>query len=212
MFANLNGGVLHPVVPHPVQNEAGDTPLIFRPLFVSFDYCHVTKNVRNQYVDRAFVINEEKISGEYLMKLRTLQQGKLLRLVRSLTRKYTSPNNLERQKVKYAMDVFRPAIIAAFKTLKENKEPGFEDVQPTIVFLEVFGKWISIHDISSSSEHITQRLPVKKPFYSSNDDRLAWLTNDFIEFLENWRTDMLRRVRATTDEEEKKNQTAVFNK
>ena len=48
MFARLNSGKLHPVVPHPLQKEAQETPLIYRPLFVSFDSTHVIKNVRNQ--------------------------------------------------------------------------------------------------------------------------------------------------------------------
>ena len=145
MFANLNGGTLHPVVPHPIQKEAGKPPLVFRPLFVSFDSCHGTKNVRNQYVYCTFVINGEEISGKYLRQLKTLQEGNSLCPVHNLTRKHTNPNNLERQKVKYAMDVFPPDVIATFKMLAENNEAGFENVQPTIKFLEVFGNWISNH-------------------------------------------------------------------
>ena len=204
MFANLNGGTLHPVVPHPIQKEAGKPPLVFRPLFVSFDSCHGTKNVRNQYVYRTFVINGEEISGKYLRQLKTLQEGNLLCPVRKLTRKHTNPNNLERQKVKYAMDVLLPDVIATFKMLAENNEAGFENVQPTIKFLEVFGQLIAIHDVSSTSEHITKRLAVKKPFYSSDDERLLWLTTGFVDFLDNWRTDMLSRVRVEPNKEEKK--------
>ncbi len=205
MFTRLNGGVLHPVVPHPVQKVADNEVSIYRPFFLSFDSCHVIKNVRNQYLDRTFLINGKRVSSDYLRSLKALQEGKLVRPVRSLTRKHTAPNNLERQKVKYATDIFRPDVTAAFKTLHDNREPGFEDVESTIEFLEIFGKWISIHDVSNCSEHITQRLPVKKPFYSSDDERLTWLTTDFIGFLDGWRTDMLQRVGKETGIEEKKN-------
>ena len=98
------------------------------------------------------------------------------------------PNNLERQKVKYAMDIFRSEVIASIKTLAENKKPGFENVTATVEFMEVFSKWIAIHDISSTKEHITQRLAVKMPFYSSDDERLTWLTTD-----ESWKAGTRKR-------------------
>ena len=112
----------------------------------------------------------------------------MVRPVRSLTRKHVDPNNLERQKVKYAMDIFRSEVIASIKTLAENKKPGFENVTAIVEFMEVFSKWIAIHDISSTKEHITQRLAVKMPFYSSDDERLTWLTTD-----ESWKAGTRKR-------------------
>ena len=112
----------------------------------------------------------------------------MVRPVRSLTRKHVDPNNLERQKVKYAMDIFRSEVIASIKTLAENKKPGFEHVTAIVEFMEVFSKWIAIHDISSTKEHITQRLAVKMPFYSSDDERLTWLTTD-----ESWKAGTRKR-------------------
>ncbi|EEC16581.1 hypothetical protein IscW_ISCW024749, partial [Ixodes scapularis] len=41
---HLCGGQLAPVVQHPVDPT--------RPLFLSFDYCHILKNVRSQFLDR----------------------------------------------------------------------------------------------------------------------------------------------------------------
>jgi hypothetical protein len=73
----------------------------------------------------------------------------MFRPVRSLTRKHLEPYNLEREKVKFAIDIFRPEMIASLKMLAENSEPEFEGVTPTVEFLEVFSKWIAIHDISS---------------------------------------------------------------
>ena len=46
MFKEMNGGILHFVVPHPVDKRAADlkTPTIFRLLFLSFDPVHGMKN------------------------------------------------------------------------------------------------------------------------------------------------------------------------
>nr|XP_037284760.1 uncharacterized protein LOC119177371 [Rhipicephalus microplus] len=42
-FSSLSGGQIQPVVEHPL--DAG------RPLFLSFDYCHIIKNIRSQFLD-----------------------------------------------------------------------------------------------------------------------------------------------------------------
>ena len=105
--------------------------------------------------------------------------------------------------MKYVTELFRPDITAALKTRFEKREPGFKELQPTIELLEVFGKWITIHDVSNCSEHITQRLSTKKPFYLSNHEWLTRATTDFIEILDDWRVDMLQRVAEATDKEEK---------
>ena len=41
--------------------------------------------------------------------------------------------------------------------------------------MENMQRWIAIHDISSTKEHILKRLPDKKPFYSEEDERLDFL-------------------------------------
>ena len=40
--------------------------------------------------------------------------------------------------------------------------PGFENLDATVTFLEIFHKWVAIHDVSSTTEHIFQRFPLKK--------------------------------------------------
>lgn len=53
--------------------------------------------------------------------------------------------------------------------------------------METFHRWISIHDVSSSKEHILKRLPDKKPFYSADDESLDWLENELCPWLEEWK-------------------------
>jgi hypothetical protein len=65
MFALMNSssstpdGHKIPVVLHPVDSVAASLqwPCIFRPLFLSYDSVHILKNVRNQFIDREFLIN-----------------------------------------------------------------------------------------------------------------------------------------------------------
>lgn len=217
LFTLLNNGTLSHVVRHPVQSGATEEEIRdygFRPLFLCFDYCHVLKNVKHQFFDRNFHINGEMVTAKFLKTIFQQQSGELLVLLRGMTCKHMNPTSVEKQKVKPAMDVFRQEAIAAIKVHAELGTEGFafEDIEGTVKFMETFGRWISIHDVSSSKEYILKRLPDKKPFYSSNDERLDWLENDFCPWLENWKEDVEKEIKKVpktnkdmTSEEKKNN-------
>ena len=192
MFTLMNNDSLSHVVRHPVQTSATEEnrDYGFRPLFLCFDYCHIFKNVKHQFFDRNFHINNQMVTPKFLKKIFEMQTGDLLKPVRGLTRKHISPTSVEKQKVKPAMDVFRSDAIAAIRMHAELGSKGFEDVDSTIEFMEKFQRWISIHDISSTTEHILKRLPDKKPFYSADDDRLDFLENEFCNWLEQWKEEV----------------------
>lgn len=82
-----------------------------------------------------------------LRKLLNLQSKNLLKLVYNLTPKHLSPNNLERQKVKLAVDLFRPEVIPALETCAEMKLPGFENIAELVNFLKDGGRWWNYHDV-----------------------------------------------------------------
>ena len=94
------------------------------------------------------------------------------------------PNNLERQKVNIAIDIFRPDVIATLQMFAAQKVKGFEDVKGLITFLQTFQKWFALHDVSSTAEFIRKRLPDKMPYYSTDDERLTWLSDDFFTLLD----------------------------
>lgn len=71
-----------------------------RVIFLSFDYTHLLKNIRNQFHDRDFLIDGRRVSWKYIRMIHDMQETMLLKLARSLTRKHIDPSNLERQKVK----------------------------------------------------------------------------------------------------------------
>lgn len=104
----------HPVQPY-TEKELERMPFIFRPLFLSYDYCHVTKNIRNQFLDRNFHINGKEISSKYATHIFDLQKDELAKQVRHSTEKHAWPNPLEKQKVKPAMDMFRPEVTATIE-------------------------------------------------------------------------------------------------
>ncbi len=133
MFTILNNGV-PPVdrVLHPADPS--------RWLFVSFDYCHILKNWRNQWLDRDFIMNGVRINADPLLKLLTLQHKNLLQLAYKLTNKHLYPNNLERQKVQPAVDIFQLDVVAALRTCSDMNLTGFCNIEETVRFQQLAGK------------------------------------------------------------------------
>ena len=193
MFTLMHDGSLCNVVRHPVQagaTEEEKRDYGFRPLFLCFDYCHVLKNVKHQFIYRDFHINNQMATAKFVNKLFKKQSSDLLKPVRGLARKHIFPTSIEKQTVKPAMDVFRSDLTATIRLHAELGTEGFEDVDSTLKFMENMQRWIAIHDISSTKEHILKRLPDKKPFYSEEDERLDFLEKKFCRWLEKWKQEV----------------------
>ena len=181
MFALMNSGSTPdgqavPVVPHPVDPVAASLkwPCIFHPLVLSYDPVHILKNLRNQFMDREFVINGKEVSFKTILKVYAKDKGKLVKFCRFLTQLHIAPNNIQRQKVKPALDIFRYEVWSAIKTHHENKAPDFENVDGIWEFLEMIRTWFEAHDICNLKQGVMKRLETKVPF--SNQDKTLNLT------------------------------------
>jgi hypothetical protein len=106
------------------------------------------------------------------------------------------PNNIEKQKVKPAMDMFRPEVTSAIEMHAALKTEGFVDVESTVKFMKRQHRWISLHDVSSVKEHQRYRLPDKMPYYSSTtDERLHFLEFDFNPQLHAWHKEIQNLIK-----------------
>lgn len=166
------------MVPHP-QDES-------RPLFLSFDYCHIIKNVRNQFLARQFEFGK-KIEKRYIELLYEQQKTELLRPLRRMGLKTLDPNNLEKQNVQLALDIFSMEVTSLLESKLFNAESEFEGCEETLTFLRNFTKWFAVHDVSNTTQHVRQRLPDKMHFTSVDDERLKWLEGDFLSYLKTWK-------------------------
>lgn len=120
-----------------------------------------------------------------MKKLFEIQSQLLVKPVRFLTRAHVEPNNLEKQKVLRAKQIFSQVIIATLKFLQENPKchpdaTEFQDCLATIFFMEMVAKWYAIHDIGG----LKLRGQQEEPFYATDDERLLWLEVDFINYIE----------------------------
>lgn len=127
-------GKLSHEIPHPNDPE--------RKMFISSDYTHLLKNLRNQFKDRIFNICSKILSFEPIVTCyNTQKRFSFLRPARKLGPKHVEPKNLERQKVCYATDISSHKLIAALQTFQEFKVEGFQNKQNIITLMKMVKKW-----------------------------------------------------------------------
>lgn len=90
-----------------------------RLLFISFDACHVLKNVRSQFLSRDLGPNGE-ISASHGKDLYELQKGLSVKPVRYLSRKHVYPSKIEKMSVTKAAQLMSPSVTVALDNLKDT--------------------------------------------------------------------------------------------
>ncbi|KAH7944684.1 hypothetical protein HPB51_028602 [Rhipicephalus microplus] len=198
-FSSLSGGQIQPVVEHPL--DAG------RPLFLSFDYCHIIKNIRSQFLDAKKIFrNQEKlILPDFLRLLHKTQESQgAFKLVRCLTEKHLSPSNFEKMNVRRAVDIFSVQVTSVLRFLQQHGHRlganGFQNCLPTLEFMEVVQKWFALHNIKSTTLHWTSRDALRMPFYSADDERLLWLETECLQYFAQWKESTLHKKEFLSEE------------
>ncbi|KAM7281505.1 uncharacterized protein ISCGN_005772 [Ixodes scapularis] len=193
VFSNLSGGSIVPVVTHPLDEA--------RELYLSFDYCHVVKNVRSQFLEakRIFRNNGTLILPDYLRRPYDLQQRQgAFKMVRCLTKKHLWPSNFEKMNVGRAVDIFSPRVTSVLRFLQQHGQrlgaPGFEGCLPTVEFMELVYKWFVLHNLKSTTVHVTSRDAMRMPFWSPDDERLSWLQGDCLAYFASWKASATHKM------------------
>lgn len=175
MFKLMGNGCLSTVVKHPQDPH--------RVIFLSFDPCHVLKNIRSQFLERELTDSSGVICGAFVQKLYELQKGMTVKLARNLTRKHVYPTNLEKMNVLRAVQIFSPQVIAAIEHLQENAkgDPAFyifRKASSTVHFMKTVKQWFDIHDTTYAGSG--NKMLITK----ADDTRLLWLTGEFTSYME----------------------------
>ncbi|KAH8037852.1 hypothetical protein HPB51_018340 [Rhipicephalus microplus] len=199
-FASLSGGQICPVVTHPLNPD--------RQLFLSFDYCPIIKNVRNQFLDtkRIFRNAGVLIVPDYLRNLHDIQekQAGAFKLVRCLTKKHLWPSNFQKMSVARAVAIFSPQVTSVLRFLLKHAQQlgfhGFDDFLPTIEFMELIYKWFTLHNIKSTSLFWMSRDALRMPFYGPDDERLLWLENECLIYFDLWKESTAHKLEFLSEE------------
>ncbi|KAM7295701.1 uncharacterized protein ISCGN_020974 [Ixodes scapularis] len=198
-FSSLSGGPIQPVVTHPLDPD--------RQLYLSFDYCHILKNIRSQFLEvrRLFKNNGTFILPDFLRRLYNIQETQgAFKLVRCLTRKHLWPSNFEKMNVGRAIAIFSPQVTSVLRFLQQHGHrlgaPGFENCLPTVEFMELVYKWFVLHNIKSTTLHWSSRDAMRMPFYGTDDERLSWLETECLDYFETWKQETTHKLQFLSQE------------
>ncbi|XP_049276291.1 uncharacterized protein LOC119373974 [Rhipicephalus sanguineus] len=153
---------------------------------MSFDPCHVLKNVRSQLLSRDIGPKCE-ISASFIKDLYEMQKGLTVKPVRYLSRKHVFPNNIEKN-VGRAVQLLSPSVTAALEYLKGQAghtcSKSFSHAGPTITYMKNFYRWFVLHDTSNTVQHIYQNFADARHYDDVEDPRLEWLEVTFPLYLD----------------------------
>ncbi|KAH7958590.1 hypothetical protein HPB49_003076 [Dermacentor silvarum] len=145
---------------------------------LSFDSCHVLKNVRSHFLAHDCGPKGE-VSSCYIKKLYELQNDLVVKPVRYLSRKHVYPNNIEKTNVVRAIQVLSPDVTAALEHLRSQaghtSSFSFADAGQTIIFMQNMYRWFVLHDTSNTTQHIHKKWADTRQFDGAEDARLEWL-------------------------------------
>ncbi|CAH1382837.1 unnamed protein product, partial [Tenebrio molitor] len=101
-----------------------------------------------------------------------IQEKLIIKPVRYLTKKHIYPSNLEKMKVRLAVQIFSPPVTAALRYIAHHggeEFAYFKDCSATVKYMENMYKFFQIHDVSNKTQHINQRDVNTAPYTNIED-------------------------------------------
>lgn len=125
-------------------------------IFLLFDYVHLLKSVRNNWIteksqELRFIVDDNELVAKWsdLVKLHKFEQQNLVKLSK-LSDRAVAPTPIERQKVSTCLQVFCDETISALKTHPKLSQ----DICGTVSFLQTFVDFWKIVNVHGSYEDV----------------------------------------------------------
>jgi len=167
-------------------------------LFLIFDYVHLLKNIRNNWITEAtqeleFCVNGERHTARWSdIKRLFYYESKEIVTMSRLTYEAVCPTPIERQKVATCLKVFCDETISALKS-----HPDFQSAQGTIIFLEIMVEFWKIVNVHSQFAAQRNRDCLQEVITSSCDTKLQKL-NKFNAMVQNMCSSGGKRMKTLT--------------
>lgn len=110
-----------------------------------------------------------------------------LKLLPRLTYDHIKLSAYSTMRVNLAVQILSASVANVLKSF------GPPDTIATSKLCEMMDNFFDCLNVRNQHEHVRKRKPFLKPYSSVNDQRFAWLTNDFLGYLRNWRESVANR-------------------
>lgn len=169
-----------------------------RPIFFIFDPPHLMKTARNCFANsfahthsRNLWKNNEHLSWQVLKELVDLTSSKKFK-AHKLTKAHIKLTSFSRMKVSYAVQVFSKAVadyLLRFQNHERFKKLHTKEIIKFILLMNRFFDCLNGKEVEGA--------PLKKEDYRAyrdkNDERFSFLTNEFLNYFNEWSADVKQR-------------------
>ncbi|CAK1600653.1 unnamed protein product [Parnassius mnemosyne] len=135
-----------------------------KKIYYIFDVRHIIKCIRNNLIKNNFEYNGKTVSWDDIQMLYNLEVKKDMRSVPKLTDAHIFPNNFQRQKVRFATQVFSNSVVAALETYAASGQ--ITPANGTVEFIKTVD---NLFDLLNSS-NLHSRKPYGKPFRGDSSE------------------------------------------
>ena len=171
------------------------TPNIFAPsrfIFFFADSPHLMKTAHNYLYNSGYGSRSRLMwnDGQYLVfqhvaDLFYSDQEFALHTLPKLTLDHIVLTPFSKMKVKLAVQVLSKSVAIALR------ESGKEDVIGIAQFCEMMNGFFDCTNVRSLTEHVRKKNSFIRPYESPEDERLTWLKDVFLNYLERWKESTL---------------------
>ena len=171
------------------------TPNIFAPsrfIFFFADSPHLMKTARNCLYNSGSGSHSRLMwnDGQYLVfrhiaDLFYGDQEFALHTLPKLTLDHIVLTSYSKMKVNLAVQVLSKSVSLALR------ESGKQDVAGTAEFCEMMNGFFDCTNVRSLTEHTRRKNPFIRPYESLDDERLTWLKDVFLAYLQRWKQSTL---------------------
>ena len=169
-------------------------------MFLFFDYVHLLKNIRNNWItekcsELKFYDNgiEMVAKWEILKSLYKREKDEIIKLSK-LTEVSVYPKPIERQKVSHCLKFFCDETIAALKT---TTYLPIDETNETVIFLEKILKFWKIVSTKEIYGDLRKKDPLRKTVSDVQDENLQYL-RDFAKLSKSMRGKQGKRIKSLT--------------
>ena len=147
-------------------------------IFLFFDFVHLFKSIRNNWITEKTKELEYSLNGDVktarwsdIVKLYRDEETNLVKKSR-LTEVSVFPKPIERQKVAHCVKIFSESVIAALKSSNKKGE-----LDGTIGFIELVMNFWKVVNVKGLTADIRFNDPLRSPIRSLDNSNLEFLTN-----------------------------------
>lgn len=151
-----------------IKNVSVSTPYFFvdeRKIYYILDVPHLMKCLRNDLLSSNFHLDRNVISWYYIEQLYENQKEKKVMIIPKITKSHVEPNNNDRKKVQYAVQIFSKSVYAALETYIDFGKIT-DNARETANFIITMDK---LFDVLNSSE--VKSAKTQTPFKMSDEQK-----------------------------------------